>query len=78
MSSRSSDLYKLLETFQCGYYDAVYVSSGSCLEVKIQQLCSSATHKQNDSIALPLSDYVQCWERLLFSRMAGIFQPWNI
>ena len=57
----------------------LYISAnGSCQEVTIQQLCSSATRKQNNSISLPLSDSVQCRVRLLFSIMGAIFQLWNI
>ena len=37
-------------------------------DVKIQQLCSSATHKQNVSIPLRLSDSVRCRRGYFFER----------
>ena len=45
---------------------------------KIQQLCSSAIYKQNDSISLRLSDSCAVYKRLLFLSMGVIFQLWNI
>ena len=41
-------------------------------KVKIQQLCTSATHKQNDSIFLRLCDSVQCRRGYYFEHVSYI------
>ena len=52
--------FKLLEMFQCTYYEIVYLSSALAYEVNIKQLCSSAICIQNVSLSSRLSDSVQC------------------
>ena len=43
------------------YYETLYLNSGSCLEAKLQQLCSSSVYKANtgSSISSCSSDSVQ-------------------
>ena len=76
MSSRLNDL---METFQYiyMYYEALYLSCGSCWEVKFQQLCLSAIHKQTVPISLFCA--VGLYERFIFSSMGTIslFKFWG-
>ena len=67
--------FKLLEMFQCTYYEIVYLSSALAYEVNIKQLCSSAICIQNVSLSSRLSDSVRfnpTWSTLTLSTASSL------